>query len=233
MKKLFSLLLCLLIIISLAVPAMATGKDVDDPGTVNIGPEKTTKIVITPDLNAETPTDLFGNFKGVMPGDKRTEKIEIRNWALQYDYVKVYLQAVPHGKDNDPKIGDKHNADFLEQLELIVKNGSEVIYHAGPKEEYQLDAAGDLKDAEYIGKLTRSNAIKTMELDVELIVPFEMDNTYANAMGEVDWVFLFEGLNYSSDSPKTGDYVIIGAVALLALSGAALAVLLILKKKRK
>lgn len=231
MRKVFSLLLALLVVMSMAVPAFA--KEVEDPGTVNIGPERSKAIVITPDLNKLTDTDLFGNFKGVMPGDKLTEEIEIRNWALQYDYVKVYLQAVPHGKDNAPKIGEDHNADFLSQLEMIVTNNSKVIYHAGPDEEYQLDAAGDLKDPVYLGKLTRSNSIKTMELDVELIVPIEMDNWYANAMAEVDWVFLFEGLNYSGDSPKTGDYVIITAVTTLALSGAALVVLLVLKKKRK
>lgn len=233
MRKICSLLLALLIVASLAVPAFATSKDVDDPGTVNFGVGRTKDVVITPDLGAKTSTDLFGNFKGVMPGDTLTEMISIRNWALQYDYIKVYLQAKPHDEDNEPKIGNKHDAEFLSQLELKVTNGDEVIYHAGPNEDYQLDEAGELKDAKYLGKLTRKNSIDALDLKVELMVPVTMDNEFADAMGEVDWVFLFEGHNYPKDNPKTGDYIITGAVALLAISGAALLILFFMKKKKK
>lgn len=231
MRKVCSLLLALLIVASLAIPVFA--KNVEDPGTINFGVGKTKTVTITPDLGAKTTTDLFGSFKGVMPGDTREEVISLRNWALQYDYIKVYLKADPHDKDNDPKIGALHNVDFLSQLELTVTNGSKVIYHAGPNEKYQLDDAGDLEEAVYLGKLTRSNSIKSMELGVELKVPIELDNTYANAMGEVDWVFLFEGHNYPKDNPKTGDYVIMGAIVLLVVSGSTLLILLINKRRKK
>lgn len=230
MRKVFSLLLALLIIFSLSVSAFA--KDVDDAGTVNFGPGKTKSIVITPDLDAETTTDLFADFKGVMPGDNLTEKISIRNWALQYDYIKVYMRAVPHNKDNLPKIGDEHDADFLSQLTLTVKNGSKVIYKASPEGTYQLDEAGDLKDYVYLGKLTRKNSIDAMDLVVELGVPITMNNNFADSMGEVDWEFAFEGHNYPKDNPKTGDYIIMGAVTLMAVSGVALLALLISKRRK-
>ena len=232
MKKLFSLLLAVMLLFSLALPAFA--ESVSDPGTVNIGVNKTNKIVVTPDLKAKTKTDLFGNFKGVMPGDTRTEYIEIRNWALQYDYIKVYMQAIPHGADNAPQIGvtPAENFDFLSQLELVVSHDGEVIYHAKPGGAYELDQAGSLKDPVYLGKLKASNSIKTMDLKVKLIVPAEMGNAFAHAEGEVDWAFYFEGYNNPSDIPQTGDYIMI-AVAVMAVSGAVLAVLLLRKKRKK
>lgn len=229
MRRVFSLLMAVLILCSLALPTFANG-------VVNL--EKTA-ITITPARNNMTSTDLFGNFKGVMPGDTLTQEIEIRNLAVNFDYVKVYMQAIPHSDDpakkNEPEIGISvdENFDFLSKLTLTVKKGDEVIYSASPEGEYQLDEAGDLEKSVYLGKITRKNAVKPMVLTVELNVPIELDNEYAARMGEVDWLFTFEGRNNPSDSPKTGDYVIIGAVALMAVSGAALLILLIGKRRKQ
>ena len=197
MRKVFSLLMAVLILCSLAVPAFANG-------VVNL--EKT-GITVTPAMKNLTDTDLFGNFKGVMPGDDLTQQIEIRNLAVNYDYVKVYMQAVPHSADNLPEVGIsvEENFDFLSKLTLTVKNGDEVIYSASPAGEYQLDEAGDLEKAVYLGKITRKNAVKPMVLTVELHVPIELDNEYAARLGVVDWLFTFEGRNNPSDNPKTGD----------------------------
>ena len=232
MKKVFSLLLALMLVFSLALPAFAVSSD--DPGTVNVGVNKTKEIWVTRDLNALTKTDLFGNFKNVMPGDTLKEIIEIRNFALQYDYIKVYLQAKPHSAGNAPQtsVSVADNYDFLSKLELKVISGDDVVYHAKPGGTYELDEAGSLKEPVYLGKLKASNSIKTMDLVVELKVPAELDNQYSNAMGEVDWVFYFEGFMYPSDIPQTGDYIMM-AVAIMAVSGIALAVILAVKRKKK
>lgn len=230
MRKVFSLLLALMLMVSLAVPAFATTTDKSEgDGTVNL--QRSKKITITPDAGAVTDTDLFGNFKGVMPGDQKTENIVIKNWALQYDYVKVYMEAKQHpAEDLKIDVSVQDNYDFLSKLKLTVWNGDKVIYKAGPDEEYQLDAAGDLKDPVYLGKLNR---LGKLELDVLLEIPIELDNAYAGAMGEVDWVFYFEGYNNSGSTPKTGDYIIMAALALLLISAATLVILFFLKKKRK
>lgn len=243
MKKVFSLLLALLIIFSLSMPAFAAEGKID---------LENSKITITPAMDDWTDTDLFGKFKGVMPGDTLEQEILIRNLALNFDYVKVYMKALPHSDEEEtenlPEIGISaaENFDFLSQLELKVTNGKKVIYHAVPGEDevypldeadedetYQLDEAGDLKNSVYLGKLTRSNAISSMKLLVELKVPIAMDNEFANRMGEVDWVFTFEGHNYSKDNPKTGDYIIMGAVTLMAVSGVALLALVIGKRRKR
>ena len=117
--------------------------------------------------------------------------------------------------------------DFLEKLDMTVKVGKTTIYKDSPDQE------GKLSDPKKLGTIKRG---KTMELDVELYWDPDQDydyNKYADRVGEVDWVFYFEGHNYDKDSPKTGDYVIMGAAALMAVSGAALLLLFFLRKKRK
>ena len=232
MKKLFSLLLALLTVASLAVPAFAATTDRDaGPGSVNL--QKSRKVTITPDVNPYTPSDLFGNFKGVMPGDKLDEVVKIKNWAVQYDYVKVYMEAKQHPLEelviDGLGVTVEENFDFLSKLKLTVKNGDKTIYEAAPGTAVELDEEGGLKEPVYLGKLGR---LASMDLKVHLEVPIELNNDYANAIGEVDWVFYFEGFNNPKDNPKTGDYIIMGAVALMAVSGLALVILFVTKRRK-
>ena len=98
--------------------------------------------------------------------------------------------------------------------------------------------AGELRKK--LGDIKRG---KSMTLDVALFwypdANLDADKTndydynkYANRVGEVDWVFYFEGHDYPDDNPKTGDYIIMGAATAMVLSGAALAVLLISKRRK-
>ena len=230
MKKLFSLLLALLLVITLALPAYATTTKSAGPGSVNITGK--TSITITPAMTTYTSTDLFGgDFKGVMPGDTKYETVTIKNWAAQYDYVKVYMQAKQHPKEElviaNRGVTVQVKYDFLSQLYLTVTKGKTLIYEAGPDKTYQLDEAGKLSDPVYLGKLSR---LQSITLDVELVVPITLGNAYADSIGEVDWVFYFEGYN-NSDTPKTGDYIM-AAVIVMAVSAAALVLLLVIKRRK-
>lgn len=50
-----------------------------------------------------TSTDLFDNFKNVMPGDELEQKVVFTNNDTQHDYVNLYMHAVPHGEENAPQ----------------------------------------------------------------------------------------------------------------------------------
>ena len=256
MKKVFSLLLALLVLVSLAVPAFAT--TVPSDSTILI---KSKSLF---DFNVEskyTSSDLFDEFKDIMPGDTLTEKVTIVNQSRSTDYVKVYLKAVLH--DEDSVVGGNHlkysetyeNTDgkdqagisgkrdetvatmsqFLSKLTMTVTDKSgKVIFEGAPSE---LDG---LEKRVSLGKLRKN---KSLELNVKLYwypdANYDEDETndydyndYANRVGEVDWVFTVEHYNDSSDTPKTGDYIILGAVALMAVSGAALLILLIIKRRK-
>ena len=152
-----------------------------------------------------TATDLFDGFKNVMPGDRLTQSIRLKNEATDCDSIKLYLRVLPHneaanpltydepyenadGKDQTSITGERDETvatmqDFLSRLTLRIYSGSEKIYESTP------DQAGALAQYVCLGSLRAGEALS---LRVELDVPLELDNRYANRVGEVDWVFLAE-----------------------------------------
>lgn len=160
-----------------------------------------------------TDTDLFDGLKDVMPGDVRTETITIKNEAKSCDYIKVYLQAVPHDENGNPLTYDEDfeekdgkatgsdaerdetvttMAEFLSQLSMRIYSGDSMIYEASP------DETDGLKEPVYLVSLRKG---KSVSLDVTLEVPIEMGNEYMHRVGEVDWKILVEEFN---DSPSGG-----------------------------
>ena len=84
-SKISSLLLALIMVFSMSVTAFAadstiTFKGLQEGFEAQPGSEY-------------TDTDLFDNFKDVMPGDQLTETIQIRNEAADCDYIKVYMTS--------------------------------------------------------------------------------------------------------------------------------------------
>ena len=60
-----------------------------------------------------------------------------------------------------------------------------------------------------------------------------MGNEFARRVGEIDWQITVEAFDDPSvDNPKTGDYIMM-AVAVMAVSAAALIVILAVKRKKK
>ncbi len=224
MKKLLSLLMLLALVLSLAVPAAAA-----ETSLVNYAGHKLFKFGPG---SVYSTTDLFDEFKDIMPGDTLTEQVTIKNSAKCCDYIKVRLRAVPHDAIQNPlspevgKLTTLAASDaFLSQLELTVKKGDKTIFSG------KANALDGLEKAVYLGKLNRG---KSMVLDLELKVPATMDNTYAYALGEVDWEFTVEEYDNKSDTPKTGDHMLTEAMPyFLAMSAGAAALLFLLLVKRR
>ena len=147
-----------------------------------------------------TETDLFDNFKGVMPGDVLTETITFTNSAADCDFVQLYMRAVAHDETDNPlsaKVAESETVatmrEFLSQLSMKVWDGTRLIYEASPDE---LDG---LEQNVFLGTFRTGD---TMKLKVELTVPIELDNRYASRVGEVDWVFHVEAWNESQLSVR-------------------------------
>lgn len=147
-----------------------------------------------------TETDLFGSFKNVMPGDTVTETITFTNSAADCDFVNLYMRAEAHDETDNPlspKVAEKETVatmtEFLSKLSMKVWNGTELIYDASPD---QLDG---LKSNKLLGTFRTG---ETATLKVELSVPIELDNKYANRVGEVDWIFHVEAYNESQLSVR-------------------------------
>ena len=232
-KTILSLLLALVMALSLSVSAFAA-----DP-TVDIVYKGENALVITPKTPNFTTTDLFGGFKDVMPGAKLEETITFKNESTSRNsYVKLYIEAIPHNAANQPEdeaIADVEKMNgFLSQLTMKVTNAvdGKVIFEGSP------DKKGDLANSVLLGTFYRG-AEKTI-LKVELSVPQEMDNTYANMHGEVDWQFIAVEDSSGGGKPTVTPGTLIQTgqlnwpIAVLAAAGGVLIALgwVILRKKR-
>ena len=232
-KTMLSLLLALVMALSLSVSAFAA-----DP-TVDIVYKGRDKLLITPKTTEFTTTDLFGGgFKGVMPGDKLKETITFKNdtTTSRSRYVKLYIQALAHDAEKNPPVAKTTETvatmtEFLSQLSMKVWNGTELIYEASPDE---LDG---LAEPKLLGTFRKG---ETATLTVELTVPLELDNDFANRLGEVDWKFIAEEYTSGGGKPTTTPGTLIQTgqlnwpIAVLAAAGGVLIALgwVILQKKR-
>ena len=186
MRALFSLVLTLVLVVAMAAPAFAATASITYKGQKD-------QFVFDPS------TDLFRNFKGVMPGDTLEQSITFTNKSTDSNYVKLYVRAVAHDTSNPLTKPVKENEtiasmeDFLSQLDMEVYCGKKQIFKASP------DELGGMKNKVLLGTF-KKNASAT--LTVKLNVPIELGNEYANRMGEVDWIFTVEAFK---GTPSTSD----------------------------
>ena len=169
-----------------------------------------------------SPTDLFPDFKDVMPGDSITQKITVRNDASNHVKVKIYMRSLGAHADS---------VDFLSMLHLRVEiSGDNTM-------AYMFDAAANetaqLTDWVCLGTLYSGGEVN---LNVILDVPVELDNTYQQQIGYLDWEFMIEEYEIDPsdpEPPKTGDdfrlwlWITIMVVSLLAV------IILLFANKRK
>lgn len=191
-KKSISFILMLLLVMSFATTAFAADSSITFTGF-------SSGFEFQPG-SEYTETDLFQNFKNVMPGDTVTETITFTNSATDCDFVNLYMRAEAHDETDNPlspKVAEKETVatmtEFLSKLSMKVWNGTELIYDASPD---QLDG---LKSNKFLGTFRTG---ETATLKVELSVPIELDNKYANRVGEVDWIFHVEAYNESQLSVR-------------------------------
>ena len=158
-------------------------------------------------------TDLFPEFKDVMPGDTLTQKIVVKNNAKKS--VKISMRAL--GAHEDSK-------DFLSKLNLYVEKVTDT-----PLFEAPADQTAQLTEWRQVGVLAAGGEA---ELQVGLQVPTSLDNNYKTLVGYLDWEFMVEEID--DGSTQTGDTVkgwlwiagIGGSVALITI-------ILMVRKRRE
>ncbi len=155
-------------------------------------------------------TDLFPNFKDVMPGDTLTQTITVRNDADGKAKVKLYVRSLGAHDDSEA---------FLSQLRLTVQQSDE------NRMAYMFDAAANetagLTDWVCLGTLYSGGEVN---LDVTLTVPIELSNEFQDRIGFLDWEFMAEEFpaEPSDPVPPTGEHAQAGACIALVTAGAVL-----------
>lgn len=186
LKRASTLALALMLILALSATAFADAAVTFDGEAISFAPG-----------SSYTTTDLFENFKNVMPGDHLEQEITIQNNDKRTDYIVVWMKAVPHDEEkNSPVANTTETAaamtDFLKQLTLrVYKNDEDTpFYEASPDDPAQLTE---------LFRLASIPGGESISLRVELEVPADLGNDYAWRVGEVDWVFHVE--NYDNYVP--------------------------------
>ena len=215
MKKLTEFFVIVVVFLSSALQVFAADGKVTYSGN-------TGNFIFEPGSD-HSPTDLFPNFKDVMPGDTLTQQITVKNDADNTVKVKIYIRSLGAHEDS---------VEFLSMLGLTVAKSED------NEMAYMFDAAANettgLSDWVCLGTLYSGGEVN---LDVTLTVPAELPNEFQNEIGYLDWEFMVEELPVEPTDPKppqTGVTTPIGIwVALAVGSGMIWIILLVWRKKNK
>lgn len=150
-------------------------------------------------------TNLFDNFKGIMPGDVRAQEIQVKNGSESV--VNIYLKINPI---------DEESEDFLEQLDLEIKHKETVIF------KDQLANQGNFSEYKLLTKLEPK---AKMSLELLLEVPTSLSKAFMNQEAEVEWLFKVEEVESKEPTgpdtfPSTGSssnalYMVTGLLFVL------------------
>ena len=211
-KKIPALLLALLLTLSMVPAVRAAYSNV-------IYMENADEFIFLPGSDY-SDSDLFLNFKDVMPGDTISQQIVLINDASARMKIMVYMRS--RGAHED-------SVDVLSQMKLRVENETDtVLFEAGAHETAQLT------EWTYLGTLYSGGEVV---LDATLEVPVTMDNQFQEQVGYLDWEFRVEQMLVAGEvpePPETGDETpVLLYGGLMAASCLGLILVLIPRRKKE
>ena len=205
MKRITRVVFALIMMMTVAVSATAADGNVIYSGDAG-------EFIFAPGSKYSL-TDLFSEFKDVMPGDTLTQEIVVKNNAKKS--VKISMRAL--GAHEDSK-------DFLSKLNLYVEKVTDT-----PLFEAPADQTAQLTEWREVGVLASGGEA---ELMVGLQIPMSLDNNYKKLVGYLDWEFMVEEIDETGT--QTGDSATyLPWIAGIGSSVVLIIIILVVRKKRK
>lgn len=155
-------------------------------------------------------TDLFANFKNLLPGTGRSQKILVKNEYKDSTDIRLVCMVQESGTEGNKTEATKELLARYVTIEMKDEQGQ--MLYAGPV------GGNGLCDID-LGSFACG---QTKELQVSLYVDEAMPSEYQNLLGKVRWVFEADE-NVRSEIVKTGDS---GRLLMCGMSLLASAVLL-------
>ena len=208
MKRIAYLALALVCLLAFAVPTMAEDGNVTYSG--NAG-----EFIFQPGSEYSV-TDLFPEFKGVMPGDTYEQKILLKNNADRKVKVDLFLRALGAHEESEA---------FLSQLKLTVQKADGAVIFDAPADE-----TGQLTDWVYLGSLYSGGM---GEVTVILEVPDSIGSEFAGAIGYLDWEFMVNEVPDAPYDPFWHIHPTIWPLVVLIVSGVCMAAVLLWGRRKK
>ncbi len=159
--------------------------------------------------------DLFTEMKELMPGDKVTSYVQIKNISgSQIANFYLYAESSDLSKIAIPET-KTYKEDLLKKVKLTVTQDSDnTIIYQGPASGNPADAAegqqviGSLvkisPDQQYALKIATlaPNTYTTLNITIE-VPGLELDNSYQDTFSAVDWIFLCDNVSESVSPEPT------------------------------
>lgn len=191
MKKYLKFLSCMIAVLMLSLSLVTFASAADDGSSV-VYKDGMRVFTFSPGSDY-SGTDLFTNFKDVMPGDIIHQPIKVINHKENNVKINVYIRSLGAHDDSE---------ELLSQMNLVVKCDGVTLSDASANE------AASLSDWVKLGTLMPG---ESKSLDVLLNVSKEMGNDFAEKIGYIDWQFMIEEIpeetiNIEDETP--GGYVI-------------------------
>lgn len=153
-------------------------------------------------------TDLFGNFKHLMPGETRSQAIVVTNEFEIATGVEIFLRAedINQSFSDDPETLALINKLLQEYATIVITDDSGTVLYSGPVwgEPYREGAApGTMKNDISLGMFATG---ESKSLNIQLQLDSAADNEYQSLLGLIKWVWTAQDTDYETvtiDGSKT------------------------------